>query len=170
MSESNGKSVAETELWRGSYSSKSLAGAMILSLLLFATVSITTLVYTTTWGHAILVIGLAAMPELYCLAVVNYRRLTLKYILTNKRIVCESGLLTFASSRVALLVVDDVGYKQNDLDRVFGIGTITVVSRDKSDPTLLLRGVDNVGAVVQMIEDAAAAERTAHGTVVNTLG
>ncbi len=161
MTEATATNELERELWRGTYSTKALAATYILTTIVFVVGTVLSFLCPVAWWWRAVLAMLSGLPLLYCFCLGQYRKFTIKYVLTSQRIVCESGLLNLNASRVGLVIVDDVGWKQIGLDRVFGIGTITITSHDPSDPVLTLAGVDNVRNVAQQIEAATAVERKA---------
>ena len=160
-------STAERELWSGHYSTKALAAAWILGGVLFVVLSAAAWFVCETWESWLVVTAVVAIPVAWVWLLGLYRRFTLGYMLTSQKLVVNAGLVNATINRVALLVVDDVLCKQSGLDRLFGIGSIVVISRDKTDPTLTLLGVEDVRNVTGLLELAVAAERQSHGAVVN---
>ena len=53
---------------------------------------------------------------------------TTRYILTNRRFVMRSGVLSRAGRDIPLARVNDVSFQHNLLQRIFGTGTLTVES------------------------------------------
>jgi len=56
--------------------------------------------------------------------------------ITNRRIVLERGLFSKRSEDVDMYRVRDIAYSQGIIQRIFKIGTITVLSDDTSSPVL----------------------------------
>jgi len=61
--------------------------------------------------------------------------------LTNQRLVVESGLFSRRLDEVDLRGVEDVGFEQPVLERLLGVGRITVVSTDRVRPRVALVGI-----------------------------
>jgi len=55
------------------------------------------------------------------------------------------------------------------MERMFGVGTIKLLSSDTSDPSLVLRGIDNVQQVASMIDNARRDERRKRGLYMETV-
>jgi len=80
-----------------------------------------------------------------------------RYRLTNQRLVVESGLLSRGMVEVDLRTVDDLVYRQGLVDRLLGIGTVGVVSSDRSVPRLQLLGVKDPRGTRELIRSQAYA-------------
>ena len=67
-----------------------------------------------------------------------------------------------------LIRVNDVTVSQRFIERILGIGTVTVISNDETTPTLLMQGVDDPVTVKEHIR-AAAAKRRKSGLFVERI-
>jgi membrane protein YdbS with pleckstrin-like domain len=92
-----------------------------------------------------------------------YRRLNANYTLTTQRLLHKSGILLQRANRIEVIDIDDVTYVQGIIERLFGVGTIKLLSTDTSDPTLVLYGIDNVQQVANLIDNARREERRKRG-------
>jgi uncharacterized membrane protein YdbT with pleckstrin-like domain len=119
------------------------------------------------WWFAI--IGLMLAPWLYYLAILGYRRMSIQYTLTTQRFIHESGILRRVNNRIELLDMDDITFEQGLLDRLAGVGTIRIASHDRTDPELVLRGIENVKEVAQIFDNARLAERRRRGLHVEQI-
>ncbi len=83
-----------------------------------------------------------------------------KYRLTTRRLFISTGVLHRERDQMELLRVRDVFERQQSLfDRWFGVGTVTVVSSDKSLPTFHILGVEDPKRVMDLIWHHARAEQ-----------
>jgi hypothetical protein len=80
-----------------------------------------------------------------------------RYRLTNQRLLVESGLLSRGMVEVDLRTVDDLVYRQGLVDRLLGIGSVGVVSSDRSSPRLQLLGVKDPRGTRELIRSQAYA-------------
>jgi membrane protein YdbS with pleckstrin-like domain len=96
-------------------------------------------------------------------------RLSVDYSLSNQRFVHKIGLLRRVTNRVEVIDIDDVQYEQGLFERMFGVGTIRLLSSDMSDPKLTLRGIDDVQRVATMIDNARREERRRRGLYVESV-
>jgi membrane protein YdbS with pleckstrin-like domain len=79
------------------------------------------------------------------------------YRLSNQRLVVETGLVTRTLLEVDLRSVDDLVFRQGLMERLLGIGTISVVSSDHNAPRLALLGVKDPRAIRELIRTQAYA-------------
>jgi uncharacterized membrane protein YdbT with pleckstrin-like domain len=95
----------------------------------------------------------------YHLALLIVRRLGVRYQLTTQRLIHEHGILRRVTDRVEAIDIDDVSFVQGVVERMFGVGTIRIVSSDRSTPELLMPGVAPVKQIADMIDEVRRKER-----------
>ena len=74
-----------------------------------------------------------------------------RYRLSEDRLFCETGLLNIKSDEVLLYRVRDLQLNMSLGQRIFGVGTVCVVSSDKSVPHLDLKNVKHPREVKELI-------------------
>ena len=74
-----------------------------------------------------------------------------KYSLSEDRLFRETGLLNLNEEEVLLYRVRDVSLSRSLWQRIFGVGTITVHSSDKTAPTLEVINVKDSKSVKELI-------------------
>lgn len=74
-----------------------------------------------------------------------------KYSLSEDRLFRETGLLNLNEEEVLLYRVRDVSLSRSLWQRIFGVGTITVHSSDKTSPTLEVINVKDSKSVKELI-------------------
>jgi membrane protein YdbS with pleckstrin-like domain len=155
----------EDEVWSGSYSAKAMVGTFIAAgtLTLLAAVVGIFLGPGMLIVFAVAVVAWAALGLLYL-----YRRHTVRYRLTTYRFFQESGLISRTSDRVEVIDIDDVTVQQGPIERMFGVGTLRVLSSDKTHNELLLPGIDNARHVADLIDSARRAERQRRGLHIDS--
>jgi membrane protein YdbS with pleckstrin-like domain len=158
----------EKELWVGSYSPKDMFGpaAGVAALTVAAIIAGTIFQWTPVWLWALLAI-VAMWAALGLLLV--YRRLSIRYRLTNQRFFHERGLLTRVVDRIEVIDMDDITFVQGLVDRMLGIGTIRVTSSDRTHPELLVRGIDHVRQVAALMDNARREERMRRGVHIEAI-
>ena len=62
-----------------------------------------------------------------------------KYKITNQRVVWTRGLIAQKDEEIEYVRVKDTNFKQGILQRIFGVGTVRVLSSDSSAPTFILQ-------------------------------
>ena len=159
----------EKELWRGGYSSKAMIGAWVISGLI-AVVLLTVGIYagfgTTGW---LILVAAMLLPWLYHAVVLCYRRMSVSYLLTTQRFIHELGLLRRVNNRIELLDMDDITFEQGLLERLAGVGTIRIASHDRTDPEIVLPGIENVKEVTALFDNARLAERRRRGVHIEQI-
>ena len=74
-----------------------------------------------------------------------------RYRLSEDRLFCETGFLNIKSDEVLLYRVRDLQLNMSLGQRIFGVGTVCVVSSDKSIPHLDLKNVKHPRQVKELI-------------------
>ena len=158
----------ERQLWHGSYSPKAMYGHWLVAIVVTLVAIALSIVLPNpiTWMAAGVIVPLLWL----CIgAFYLYERLSVEYTLTSQRFVHQTGILRRTINRVELIDIDDVTVEQGFIERMFGVGTIKVLSSDVSDPKLLLRGIDDVKRVASMIDDCRREERRKRGMYIETV-
>ena len=74
-----------------------------------------------------------------------------RYAVSEDRLFISTGFLSLKDEETLLYRIRDLSVSRSLGQRIFGVGTITVTSSDKSQPTLLLKNVKNPIAVKELI-------------------
>ncbi len=157
--------VAEQTLWRGTPSAMKLLGRIVEIVLILVFVP---LIFRWFSMRALdietaakimragwIVTGLLLLIELArFFSMLILLRSTL-YTITNQRVMIERGLLTKSLSEIDLRYVDDTQSFQGVIDRILGIGNVTIISTDKSTPVCVLNGVRDPRALREMIRTSS---------------
>jgi len=77
------------------------------------------------------------------------------YILTNERLIVETGILGKKRTEMELFSVKDITVQQSLTERVQKIGSVIIVSSDPSDPKLTIDSIENPQYVADMIRAAS---------------
>lgn len=88
-----------------------------------------------------------------------------RYVLTNDRIRIFNGLVGRTVENIELIRLQDIDYHQGISERIFGIGDITLTSRDATDPIVILRNIKDPEKVANLIRAAWLEARKRHGLV-----
>lgn len=161
----------EEELWRGGYSPKAMFAGWTVSGLADVVLLVGGLFFWSklgAWGWFVLLL-LMLLPWLYFFAVLCYRRMSVHYLLTTQRLIHESGILRRVNNRIEVLDMDDITFEQGVLERLAGVGTIRILSHDRSNPDLVLPGIENVKKVAGLFDNARLAERRRRGLHVEQI-
>lgn len=77
-----------------------------------------------------------------------------RYFLSEDRLFLETGLLSTHCGEILLYRVRDLSMKISLGQRIFGVGTVTVQSSDKSCPVLELRNIKHPRETKEIIHQA----------------
>jgi len=156
--------LAEEVVWEARYSLKNFIGRLAFRAIL--TVAwIALAVYTWGMGHTNVTPGTILLGVVlgYLWLSIIYRIIRAyyghKYQLTNRRLFVSTGLLRRRRDQMELLRIKDVYTRSTWLDRCFSIGTVVVVSDERSLPIFYLAGVHDPHAVMDLVWHHARAER-----------
>src|SRR5688500_1967859 len=94
------------------------------------------------------------------------KRLSLEYALTTEQLIHKEGLLRRVTNRIEMIDIDDVTHEQNLVERFMGVGSVLVISSDKSHPRLMLHGIDDVQRVAELIDTTSREERRRRGAFI----
>jgi membrane protein YdbS with pleckstrin-like domain len=95
---------------------------------------------------------------------------SIHYRITNYRIDFERGLLSKKIDTLELWHVDDISFHQSLLDRIMGVGTITIVSDDRSTPHLTLSGIPRPRPVFESLKQRIISVKRQRGVLKMNLG
>lgn len=156
----------ENRLWEGGYSAKAMYGtwlilaavtlAVIAAMIVLPILKIMPPIETHVWW---IVLGALLGTWVLGIATFLYRRLSVHYELTTQRFIHSRGILVRTVDRIDVIDIDDVSYIQGIIQRTLGVGTIQLQSKDRSHPSLVLAGIDQVERVSGMIDDVRRKER-----------
>ncbi len=159
----------EEEIWEGRYSFKAMLGAWLataLATLALLIVGIFYGGYPWVWIAVAVVIVLAWGFQLGKLA---YRRMNVRYRLTNQRLIHESGIFKRVTDRIETIDMDDITFEQGFVERFVGVGTVIISSTDRTHPELRLVGIDDVKKVADQVDDIRRAERRRRGLHIESI-
>jgi len=74
-----------------------------------------------------------------------------RYMLSEDRLFLSVGFLSIKDDEILLYRVRDIDTSRTLWQRLFGVGTVTVVSSDKTMPTLVLKNVKDPMMVKELI-------------------
>ena len=83
-----------------------------------------------------------------------------KYGLSEDRIFIETGLLNLEENEVRLYRIMDVSLERKLWQRLFGLGTITCYSSDKSMGVFLIKNIKKPSEVKELISSYVEEERS----------
>jgi len=159
----------EEALWEGRFSKLAMIGAWISAAAFSVALLIAGAFFdfsNTAWLITALVIAIVWIVLLLRLI---YLQLSIKYSMTNQRLIHEHGLLWRQTDRIEAIDIDDVTVNQGPIERMLGIGTVRIVSSDQSTPQFSLVGIEDVRQVATLIDEARRKERRKRGVHIETV-
>jgi len=95
-----------------------------------------------------------------------------RYSLSEDRLFLSVGFLNIQDDEILLYRVRDIDTSRTLWQRIFGVGTVTVVSSDKTMPTLVLKNVKDPVFVKELIhkqvEEMKIQRRVRVGEIMTT--
>lgn len=95
-----------------------------------------------------------------------------RYALTKDRLFLSVGFLNIKDEEVLLYRVRDITTSRSLGQRIFGVGTVTVLSSDKTLPTLVLKNIKHPLEVKELlheqVEDMKIRRRVRVGEIMAT--
>ena len=74
-----------------------------------------------------------------------------RYAMSEDRLFISVGFLSIKDDEILLYRVRDIDTSRNLWQRLFGVGTVTIMSSDKSMPTLVLKNIKDPVYVKELI-------------------
>ena len=95
-----------------------------------------------------------------------------RYQLSEDRLFVSMGFLNIKDDEVLLYRVRDIDTQRSLWQRIFGVGTVTVMSSDKTMPTLVLKNIEDPLMVKELIhnqvEEMKIQRRVRFGEIATT--
>ena len=92
-----------------------------------------------------------------------------RYALSEDRLFLETGLLSTKCEEILLYRVRDISTGRTLLQRMLGVGTVTVLSSDKTNPTLVLKNIKDPIAVKEILHNRVEEMKLRRQVRVNEL-
>jgi membrane protein YdbS with pleckstrin-like domain len=159
--------VPEVVLWEGGYSPKALAGPALISAIV--TIGLLLAGFAIRGWFWWIALGGIAVIWLALLIRFGQKSAGVHYKLTNQRFFHQRGLLRRVTHRIEVIDIDDIAWEQGVLDRIVGVGRITIVSSDRAVPALWIEGIEDVERVAGLMDSARRAERLRRGVSVEQM-
>jgi membrane protein YdbS with pleckstrin-like domain len=115
------------------------------------------LVWWLTAGFFIVGLALPLIPVLMAK--------TVRYRITNYRIDYERGLFSKDIDTLELWHVDDIHLHQSLVDRILGLGIITIESHDETMPKLVLHGLPKPMQLYESLKQRVIAVKRQRGVI-----
>jgi membrane protein YdbS with pleckstrin-like domain len=135
-----------------------LIGALIIAApIVYALTQAATVPWYVYLACAIVGVGLWVIPWIQVRSI--------RYRVSNYRIDYERGIFTRRIDTIELWHVDDISFKQGFIDRILGVGDISIMSDDKTTPQLTLDGVPNPRPLFDQLKQRIIAVKRQRGVI-----
>jgi membrane protein YdbS with pleckstrin-like domain len=94
----------------------------------------------------------------------------IRYKITNYRIDIERGIIARRINTMELWHVDDINFDQGFLERILGVGTITVFSNDKTTPKLIIHGLPSPRPLFDSMKQRIISVKRQRGVIKMDVG
>lgn len=81
------------------------------------------------------------------------------YTLTDKKLVYKEGFFTTSEDEILLYRILDIGKKRTFMQKIFGLGTLSVTSSDKSMPKLDMINIKHISEYHTFLSENIERER-----------
>lgn len=160
-----GPAQKEETLWQGTPSVALLAGHFAGIVLVLVAVPLLSRFFASTMPEMDRAAGMIrfgwfatailVVIQSIALLVAWIRLRSTMYRVTNQRIQVEQGIFSKTVDEIDLRYVDDSTFTQSLVERILGIGSVTLISSDKSSPRYVLRSIRDPRGVREMIRAEA---------------
>lgn len=82
-----------------------------------------------------------------------------RYILTDKKLIIRTGFLNIKEEKIELYRIVDMSMNHPITQRIFGCGTINLMSKDVSCPNVSLKEIKNPYKVHKLFEDVIESQK-----------
>ena len=81
------------------------------------------------------------------------------YTLKEKKLVIDRGFFTSTRDEILLYRIVDLSYSRTLGQKICGLGTITVYSKDKTSPNLIIKNIKHSNDFYEAVSDAIEKDR-----------
>lgn len=158
--ETSRNAPVERSLWKGGYSPRAMYGTWCIAVVVTIVALVLVLLYASE-RRSVWLITLSAIMIGWCFVIglYIYRRLGMHYELTTQRFLHQNGILVRRTDRIEVIDIDDVSFTQGIIQRMLGVGSITITGSDRTHPELVIHGIDRVPEIASLIDDVRREER-----------
>lgn len=154
--------TAEQTLWHGSPSWLLLLGKIIWLVMIAILLPVALHYWETRLlpdpqlvRIAWIVVAVVIIWRLVGVAIAYARIKSTLYTITNQRVMIETGIAEKKVEDIDLRYIDETHFRQRLVERLLGIGSVTIVSSDKVAPQYMLRGIPDPRALRELIRARA---------------
>src|SRR5688572_320872 len=156
-----GQNAPEETIWTGRWSARATALEWLLWVLWVGLLAVVYVMFLQEQPRPVLLalVAVAVLPALVLLLTIAIHKLTVSYRLSTHRFFRRRGIFSRRLDELELIRVDDVAVTQNFMQRMFGVGTVTILSTDQTDPRLAIVGIEDPVGIKEQIRNQVRARR-----------
>ena len=149
-------SPAEQILWSGKASQWHFFGQWVLGLAAVAVLTLAIFLGRDTlsaslpgsmpWAY-----GLPALALVYFVGSITLRRAGLRYCITAKRVIIETGLFARSSNEIRVQDIRSINVKKSGISGILGIGSVEFASAATDDADVIFSSVAGADAVRDLV-------------------
>jgi uncharacterized membrane protein YdbT with pleckstrin-like domain len=106
-------------------------------------------------GFGWIATAILILIQIVMLLVAWLRLRSTMYTVTNQRVLIEQGIFSKTVDEIDLRYVDDSQFVQSFVDRLLGIGNVTLISSDKNTPRYVLTSIKDPRSVREIVRAQA---------------
>lgn len=156
--------VREETLWQGTPSATLLIGHIAGIVLVLIGIPLLARFFASGMDEvqadgikntAWVITGILLTIQLIALFVAWLKLRSTMYRVSNQRVMVEQGIVSKTVDEIDLRYIDDSNFTQSLAERILGIGSVMLISSDKSSPRYVLRSIKNPRDVRELIRAEA---------------
>ena len=157
--------LSEQTLWSGTPSATLLAGYFFGIVLTMVLIPLFAHFFASTMPDADRAAGLIrtgwiiaailTFIQVIALVIAWIRLRSTTYTVTNQRVLTEQGIFSKTVGEIDLRYVEDSTFTQTLVERMLGIGTVTLISSDETTPQFSLRSIKDPRGIRELIRAEA---------------
>lgn len=91
------------------------------------------------------------------------------YALSDDRIFIKSGMLNERQEEILLYRIKDITMTRSLIQRMFGVGSVTLNTNDASTPTIILRNIKDTESVKELVHQCVETAKNKRGMAVTEI-
>lgn len=90
------------------------------------------------------------------IALFEYFRIkNIRYVITDQRVICEKGVFGKVMDQIEMYRIRDLRVTRSFFERIFNVGSVEIISNDKTDGSFIIRCIPNPVGVKEHIRNRA---------------
>lgn len=154
---------AEEELWSGHPSQVLNLSIYIFWVIVLILTGVVLFIFGDSPFWELIIFGSVALIALVQIAIAYVHLRTQEYVISTQRVRVISGIFSKDIQEIELFRVKDTMARQSFFQRLFGLGTITIISGDANHPHMVLSGIPDAIELRERLRQEVMALRQRFG-------